>query len=154
MRPTTSAVAEPTIPSSDDQKSATTANRLLSPHLKAREGVRFRISDADKKTELVLPPMVVRLLAEILKQVAAGHAVTLMPIHAELTTQEAANLLNVSRPFVVQLIDENRLPARKVGTHRRILFADLMKYRQLVDSERSKALDKLTKQAQKLKLGY
>jgi excisionase family DNA binding protein len=74
---------------------------------------------------------------------AQGNAVTLIPIHAELTTQQAADILGVSRPFVVKEIEEKRLPARKVGTRRRVMFGDLMNYKQRSDAGRQQALEKL-----------
>jgi excisionase family DNA binding protein len=98
--------------------------------------------------------MAVRLLVDLLSEMAKGNTVTLIPVHAELTTQEAANLLNVSRPFVVSLIKAKKLVARKVGTHRRIRLADLMGYKQAIDQQRAAALDALAAQAQELGMGY
>lgn len=85
---------------------------------------------------------------------AQGHGVTLIPHHAELTTQQAANFLNVSQPFVVKLIDENKLPAHKIGRHRRVRFQDLLRYKKQMESDREKALEALTKEAQELGLEY
>src|SRR5882757_8728246 len=102
---------------------------------------------------LVLPAAAVRLLGAVLTELAKGNAVTLMPHHAELTTQEAADLLNVSRPFLVGLLESGQLPHHKVGTHRRVRFADLMTYKRRRDAESEVALRELAALSQEMKLG-
>ena len=101
---------------------------------------------------VVLPAAAVRLLGALLTELAKGNAVTLMPHHAELTTQEAADLLNVSRPFLVSLLESGQLPFHKVGTHRRVRFSDLMIYKRRRDAESEAALRELAALSQDLKL--
>lgn len=127
-------------------------NRLLAGGRVDRVEVR---THADSHTaHAIVPPSAFKLLMEILGQMANGNAVTVVPVHAELTTQQAAELLNVSRPHVVKLIEDGRLPARKVGTRRRVRMSDLLEFKKADDAARRRALAKLTAEAQELRLGY
>lgn len=104
--------------------------------------------------ELLLPASAVRFLLSLLSEMAQGNAVTLVPYHAELTTQQGADFLNVSRPHLVSLLEKGAIPFRKVGTHRKVLFSDIVAYQQNTKKLRELALDELATQAQELKMGY
>jgi len=101
---------------------------------------------------LILPRAVVVMLASMLAQLAEGRGVTLMPSHAELTTVEAASMLNVSRPYLIKLIDSGELPARLVGRHRRIRFGDLIDYKRRTDAAAHQAADDLIRLSEEMGL--
>ena len=147
---------ETVTPTEADTRLAEESSRRLARLLgKRHRTLRLSVqADDDVEQSVAIPVAAFRLLADILTQMAQGNAVTLMPIHAELTTQQAADLLNVSRPFLIRLIEDGQIPFRKVGTHRRIRFDDLMAYKQKVDRGRLKALEELAAEAQKHGMGY
>lgn len=141
---------EPVTPTVDEVRLAKASSRRLAPFL--NQNLNVRIAETDESVEL--PAVAVRMLVDLLSVMAEGNAVTLIPIHAELTTQQAADLLGVSRPFLIKQLEDGVIPFRKVGTHRRVLFSDLMEYKHETDSKRLEALDELAAQAQELDMGY
>ncbi|MCA9164926.1 MAG: excisionase family DNA-binding protein [Planctomycetales bacterium] len=157
MAATISEYPEAIAPTADDAQLAQESSRRLSRLLAAKRSkpLRVRIQPDDASEEsVVIPEAAFRLLNSILTEMAKGNAVTLIPVHAELTTQQAADLLNVSRPFLVEQLEKGVIPYRKIGTHRRVLFEDLMEYKRTMDRNRLDALNELTAQAQELDMGY
>jgi|ERR1700683_5300881 excisionase family DNA binding protein len=140
-------------PTDEDVKLARQSCRSLSPFTGHRLKLSIKARGA-KATEVELPAPAVAGLVRLLAQMAEGAAVTLMPVQSQLTTRQAADLLGVSRPFLVAQMKSGKLRFQKVGTHRRIAFADLLEYRKNMAAESDKAMDTLVAEAQKLKLGY
>jgi excisionase family DNA binding protein len=141
-------------PSREDVELARKSGQQLAPLVRRDRPLTLRVCDADHKETIELPAGAVKLLMAILEETASGHAVTIVPQNAELTTQQAADCLNVSRPFLVQLLADKKLPFRMVGTHRRIRFEDVLRYKEDIDRKRREVLDQLAEEAQNLKMGY
>jgi excisionase family DNA binding protein len=141
-------------PTKADAALAKVCWQKLAAHL-GREGeLRLELRTDGSSEELVLPASAVRLLARALAEMGQGNAVTLTPLRAELTSQQAADLLNVSRPHLVKLLDEGAIPSRKVGSHRRVLLEDLLAYKRQFLAERQEALRELAALGQDLDMGY
>lgn len=116
---------------------------------------RFNFQDAQGAAHTIsIPNTALQVLVDALTEISQGHAVFVIPFHAELTTQEAADVLHVSRPFLVQLLEKGDIPFHKTGTHRRVRYQDVMNYKQRIDHQRHQALDDLVAQAQELDMGY
>ena len=146
---------ETIIPSKKDTSLAVLSSRVLATQIKSTKNPSIQILiEGQPQESVTLPTTALRLLVEILVQMAEGNAVSIIPIRAELTTQEAAELLNVSRPHMVSLVESGEIPYRKVGSHRRILAKDVLAYKARIDEARLKTLAELSEQAQKLKMGY
>src|SRR5215831_2945466 len=141
-------------PSKQDVELARASGQRLAPLARRGRPLTLRVRAAGEEETIELPAGAVKLLQAILEDMAAGRAVTLVPQNAELTTQEAADFLNVSRPFLIQLLEQKKLPFRLVGTHRRVRFEDVLRYKEDIDSKRRKVLDELTARAQELDMGY
>jgi excisionase family DNA binding protein len=145
-----------TLPSAEDIALARESGRVLSTVLQTRaETHQIDFHDEQGTVRTVsIPTSALRLLLDVLTEIGRGNAVSIIPIHAELTTQEAADVLNVSRPFLVQLLEQGEIPFHKVGTHRRVRYQDLIDYKNRIDAKRRKALEELAAQAQELGMGY
>ncbi len=104
---------------------------------------------------LELPESVYRVLVQTVREMAEGNAVAVIPVRAELTTQEAADLLGVSRPYLIKLLEEGALPCTlTAGSHRRVRLSDVLAYRRVRDRERRAALDEMSAEAERLGLRY
>lgn len=110
----------------------------------------YQIVDPDGETIVELPEAVFYVLKRVADVLASGDAVTVVPVGKELTTQQAANLLNVSRQYVVRLLDQGRIPYTKTGKHRRLRVEDVLAFRRMRDQERRAKLDDLTRMSGEL----
>jgi excisionase family DNA binding protein len=105
-------------------------------------------------TQIRIPSSAMQLLFAALSEMACGNAVSLLPMNAELTTQQAADILNVSRPYLVGLLEKGDMPFRKVGVQRRVLLRDVVAYKTRTDIDRRAALNELARLGQELGVGY
>jgi excisionase family DNA binding protein len=146
---------KPLAPSENEIKLARKLNSVLSGmSFKKSKSISITLKDSESQHTLDVPFSAFRSLIFVLAQMAEGNAVTIMPVHVELTTQESADLLNVSRPYFIRLLETKKIPFRKVGTRRKILFQDVMSYKVKIDGARRKVLDNVVEESQKLHLGY
>ncbi len=148
------ATTPPTVEATEIARSAIRALATIQRRVSAAPTVSLRPVDPTSKQTVTLPAEAFRLLVEIVNQMASGNAVGVIPMHAEVTTQQAADFLEVSRPYLISVLEAGKLPFRKVGTHRRVRMADLVSYKRRDDDARRKVLDELAADAQENGLGY
>ena len=149
------ALAYPQLPpTAQDAALARVSGQNLSRYARRKKPLSLRVVEAGKEQPIELPAGAVALLMDILEAMAAGRGVAIIPQNAELTTVQAAEILNVSRPFLIKLLTDKAIPHRKVGKHRRILMEDVMDYKGRIDRERETVLDQLAAEAQEEDMGY
>lgn len=117
----------------------------------ASKEIRYYLSDSTGR-QVEIPPSVFRVLVEAARHLAAGHSVTIVHYDHELTTQQAADLLNVSRPYLIRLLEQGQLPYHMVGTHRRIRMRDLMEYKRRRDALRKELFKEMQRVSEGLGL--
>jgi excisionase family DNA binding protein len=131
------------LPDVGEMESARQLHGLLAHLTDCKAPVRLTITTADENATVDLKPSVAQVLVELLGHIRAGRAVTLVPIGGSLTTQQAADMLNVSRPYLIGLIDRGELSAAKVGRHRRLEAQEVLAYKRRRDAKRSAAMEAL-----------
>jgi excisionase family DNA binding protein len=137
------ATVEPIVAAEDERPTLASIERTLEARGRAR-----LVGPNDE--QMIIPASLYSVLREAARQLSEGNGISILPVTQELTTQQAADLLNVSRPFVVQLVESNQIPFHKVGTHRRIYLRDLLEYKHRRDVRTRQAIEKLGDDAEEL----
>ncbi|MFA7624964.1 MAG: helix-turn-helix domain-containing protein [Pusillimonas sp.] len=138
-----------------DQEMARAAQRCIVAALDHSHAATITLTtDTGERPTVELPPAALKLIGQLLGAMSQGRPITLMPTEQEFSTVEAANFLNVSRPFVIKEIEAGRLAHRKVGSHRRIAFDDLLEYAQQMRARQANALERMAENARELGLDY
>ena len=131
------------MPTANDREVANQLRRVLAAQKSGEAKIRLREPGLQKPVEITLTPSMADLFLDLLRHIGSGHAVTLVPIEEMLTTQQAADLLNVSRPHLIKLLEQGMMPHSLIGRHRRIRAEDVFAYKLKRDEERAQALDAL-----------
>lgn len=142
------------LPTPDESALAEASGKVLAHLINKKQRPKFEIIEGRKSQQVEVPVTALKLFVDILEEMADGNSVSLVTVQQELTTQEAADILNVSRPFFVQLVEEGKIPFRKVGSKRRVFAKDVLAFKKKSEKERLKVLERLSAQAQKLNMGY
>lgn len=144
-------------PTKKEQQEAKLAHDTLegaSKYISKEEGNHRVELLVDESVKVTVPESALDFLLKFLPSLGEGQAVSILALGIEMSTQQAADILNVSRPHLVKLLEDDEIPYHKVGSHRRIKAKDLMEYKVKWDEEREGMLNELTSQAQELDMGY
>lgn len=117
-----------------------------------KKGIKIKVQETGEF--ITIPKKALTLLSTILQNMAEGKTISIVPSNSEVSTQQAADMLNISRPHLIKLLEAKKIPFKKVGSHRRVLLEDIMEYKEHLDKQREAQLDFLSNQAQDLNLGY
>jgi excisionase family DNA binding protein len=144
-------------PTNQDRKIASKSlpgltQTTLAIHKKGMNAVKIKVQESEEY--ITVPTQALELLTYILSTMAEGRSISVIPSDAEISTQQAADLLHVSRPHLVKLLEQGTIPFKKVGSHRRILVEEVLRYQAAQKEQQLKSLQVLAKQAQDLQLGY
>jgi excisionase family DNA binding protein len=147
---------ESTLPSPEEAALAKISSQKLSGFIETNADTQsLSITGNDGVTHSVkMPVSALRFLVDVLTELGDGNTVKLVPIHAELTTQEGADLLNISRPTFVKLLDDGLIPFTYAGNRRKVKYVDVQEYKEKLETSRLSTLDKLSALDQELRLGY
>ncbi|MGL5193283.1 MAG: helix-turn-helix domain-containing protein [Chroococcales cyanobacterium] len=154
MNPSNFHSAYPVPPTEEEAKLAQESSQILAVYTDAEKPEIIIRTDDMNSQAIAIPAFAFSMFVEILAQMAQGNAASLVSLPAELTTQEAANILGVSRPCLVKLLELGEIPYRKEGTRRRVRYEDVLNYKNQIDEKRRQTLDELVAEAQGLKMGY
>lgn len=141
----------------EDQKLAMSSLQgfqVVSQKIKSSRKIGVRIKIQETGEFITIPKKALTLLSAIIQNMAEGKTISIVPSNSEISTQQAADMLNVSRPHLVKLLETQKIPFKKVGSHRRVLLKDIMNYEEQLAKQRESQLDFLSNQAQDLNLGY
>lgn len=136
------------LPTPDETRKASEAMSAMAKALTSDGVLPVSLRDADGEIQIELPPAIGELMLSVLMHVARGEMVTFVSYGADLTSQKAADVLNVSRPFLTKLLERGEIPFHRVGSHRRVRVNDLLAYKAKRDGERERALDDLQRLGQ------
>jgi len=132
------------LPDAGEQGSANQLHQILASQMsEGSDELHLQILVDNKPTTIALHRSLSELLLELLRVVGSGDAVTLVPVHQQLTTQQAADILNVSRPYLIKLLEQGVMEHHKVGRHRRIRAHDVFAYKEKMTAQRAEALSEL-----------
>ncbi|MCK6512145.1 helix-turn-helix domain-containing protein [Myxococcota bacterium] len=145
----------PLTPTAQETSLAKRSSQILAKHLKSGGSVKLKLDQAGQPEEVLeIPSSLLHLLHRVLEEMAKGNTLAIFPQEEELTTSQAAEVLGVSRPFLLKLLEDGEIAYRQVGSHRRITSKELVEYKERTKKQRKEVLDQLAAEAQELDMGY